>query len=164
MNSSTALLEEPPVMSNGSAGESPAALRIIQHLCALAVAGVFIYFGGSKILGQPNDFVTAVNNYHIMPRTYANLFALALPYWEVAAGLALILPATRRTGALLIAGMLVMFIVAVGIAMYNGYDIECGCSRGGGGKAGWMTIGRNCLLLAATGLAAWRTRAARAEA
>ncbi|MCZ6699010.1 MAG: hypothetical protein O7D94_08790 [Planctomycetota bacterium] len=124
----------------------------IPHLCAVAVAGAFLVAAAFKIW-DPFQFKTDINNYHILPRTYANLFAIVLPGWEVAAALALILPATRRAGALLITGMLVMFIVAVSLAMYNGYDIDCGCFGKGSSAAGWRTIAQDVLLLFATAIA-----------
>lgn len=129
-----------------------AAMSWIPHVCAVAVAIVFLVAAALKIW-DPFQFKTDINNYHIIPRTYANLFAIVLPWWEVAAALALILPATRRAGALLVSGMLVMFIVAVSHAMYNGYDIECGCFGKGSSVAGWQTIGQDVLMLAATGIA-----------
>jgi uncharacterized membrane protein YphA (DoxX/SURF4 family) len=130
--------------------------RVISHLCALAVAGFFLYFASSKILGLgPLQFTVDINNFKILPREAVNLAAILMPWWEVAAALALIIPRTRRSGAILIAGMLVMFIVAVAIAMAKGLDISCGCAGKGSGKAGWTTIGRNVLLLAGTGLSVW---------
>lgn len=124
----------------------------IPHLCALAVAIVFVVAAGLK-MWDPFQFKTAVNNYHILPRTYANLIAILLPGWELAAAVALIVPATRRAGAGIIGAMLVIFIAAIGIAMFNGYDIECGCFGKGSGAIGWLTIAQDVILLAATGIA-----------
>ncbi len=124
----------------------------IAHLCALAVAGVFVYAASSKI-AQPRQFVIDINNYHVLPTQYTNIFAILLPWWEVAAALALIVPRTRRAGALLTGAMLVMFIAAVAVAMKNGYDISCGCFGKGSGAAGWQTIGLDVGLLVATAIA-----------
>ena len=47
--------------------------------------------------------------------------------------------------------MLLLFIAAISYsALYLGLTIECGCTGKGGGKAGWLTIGRNTLLIAGT--------------
>jgi hypothetical protein len=75
----------------------------------------------------------------------------------------------RREAALLTAGMLVMFIVAVGWAMAQGIDVEnCGCfsvsaEAGAGRTAGWKLIaGDTAMLVAALWLAWAKPRAARA--
>ena len=117
----------------------------IGHLCAIGVAGVFLYAAWSKIQ-QPRQFVVDINNYHIVPRPYTNLFAILLTWWEVGAAVALILPGARRAGTLLIGAMLIMFIGAVSIATYNGYDITCGCFGKHSGAAGWKTIGLDTFL------------------
>lgn len=128
----------------------------IAHLCALGLAAAFLYAAYHKIR-QPNQFVIDINSFEILPRPYTNLVAILLPWWEVGAAFALIIEPVpgrfRRAGAILIGGMLVMFIVVIGIAMAEGRDISCGCFGEGSGKVGWSKIGQNVLLLIATGIA-----------
>ena len=61
----------------------------LPHVCAVAVAVAFLVAASLKIW-DPFQFKTDINNYHILPRTYANLFAIVLPGWEAAAAVALI--------------------------------------------------------------------------
>lgn len=120
-------------------------------VCALGVAGVFLYAGFEKIV-EPRQFVIAISNYRIVPERGLNALALILPWLECLAAIALILPTTRRAGAILICGMLVMFITAVSYsALYKGLNIDCGCfGKGNPSAAGVKTIVFDSVLLLAT--------------
>ncbi len=128
-----------------------AAIRnFVAHACAVIVGGYFLYAAFGKIL-DPRQFVIDIKNYRIMPEPWLNLPALFMPWWEVAAAIALIIPRTRRAGAIIISGLLVLFIGMIGYsAIYKGLDISCGCTGKHSSKAGWLSIFRNLLLLAAT--------------
>ncbi|MCH9031916.1 MAG: DoxX family membrane protein [candidate division Zixibacteria bacterium] len=95
-------------------------------LLRLAVAGIFIYAAYSKIL-DPAAFAKSVNNYHIIPGPAVNIFALTLPWIELVAGLGILLGFWRRASSLLINLMLVVFTMAVLIAISKGINIDCGC-------------------------------------
>ncbi len=124
--------------------------NLVCDLCILAVAATFIYAAQSKII-EPRQFVFDVKNYRMMPEELLHLVALFLPWWEVGAATALIIPATRRAGAILIIGMLLMFIVAVSYAaLYKGYNISCGCFGKGSTSAGLKTIALDIGLILAT--------------
>lgn len=129
---------------------------IIAHGCALAVAGVFLYAAQSKII-QPGQFAIDVGNYHIVPEPLLNLVALFLPWWEAGAAVALIFPLTRRAGAIFIAAMCLMFILAVSYAaFYMEYDISCGCfGKDGSTDAGIKTVALDLALLLATAVAVY---------
>lgn len=121
----------------------------VSHLCALAVAGFFLYFAVGKIK-DPRQFAVDIGNYQLLSKYWSACFAIVLPWWEIGGALALLWPRIRGAGAILIGGMLIMFIGALALAMSKGLDITCGCSGHGSGKAGWSTVGRNVLLLAGT--------------
>ncbi|HKQ48874.1 MAG TPA: MauE/DoxX family redox-associated membrane protein [Phycisphaerae bacterium] len=124
--------------------------RLIAHFCALAVGGVFLFAAQSKIV-EPRQFIIDIKNYRMVPEAYLHLVALLMPWWEVGAALALIFPRTRRAGAILISGMLLLFIAAVSYAaLYKGYNISCGCFGKGSAAAGWKTIALDTGLLIAT--------------
>lgn len=121
----------------------------------IAVAGVFLYAAQSKII-EPRQFIVDIKNYRIVPEPCLNLMAILLPWWEVSAAVAFLVPRTRRAGALLLAGMLIMFICAVSYsALYKGYNISCGCFGKGSAQAGLKTIALDVGLLAAVGLGVW---------
>lgn len=140
-------------------------IAAIAHVCAIAVAAYFLYAAFDKIL-NPRQFAVDIKNYRILPEALVNLPALFMPWLEAFSAIALIAPKTRRAGAIVISGLLVMFIGMVGYsAIYMGYDISCGCTGKNSAPAGWLTIGRNCLLLLGTAsslyLPAWIGRSRR---
>jgi uncharacterized membrane protein YphA (DoxX/SURF4 family) len=144
-------------------GNGNPAKTIVAHLCAVGVAGYFIYAAYEKIV-DPRQFAVDIGNYKMAPERYWNLMALFMPWWEVGGAVALIIPKTRRAGAIMVAGLLVVFIIAVAYAgLYLGLNIKCGCTGGDSSQAGWLTIGRNVLLLAMTAAAVylptWKRRA-----
>ena len=123
---------------------------VVAHLCALGVALYFLYAAYPKIK-EPRQFRIDVMNYRVLPEQYSNLVALFLPWVEVLSAIALIIPRTRRAGAILISGLLLVFIAALYYAaIHLGLDFTCGCTGKDSDKAGWFTIARNVVLLAGT--------------
>ena len=68
---------------------------------SLAMAGIFIYAGIDKIR-DPLQFADSIAAFGILPAVFINLLALGLPPFEIACGLLLLGPRTRRIGALAI--------------------------------------------------------------
>ncbi|MFH1419798.1 MAG: MauE/DoxX family redox-associated membrane protein [Planctomycetota bacterium] len=134
-------------MNGGAARKIKVSLA---HVCALVVGGYFIYAAAGKIV-EPRQFAIDIRNYRILPDVLLHLPALFLPWWEVAAAVMLIVPKTRRAGTILICGLLLVFIAMIGYsAIHKGLDISCGCTGKNSSHAGWLTIGRNVLLLIAS--------------
>lgn len=125
--------------------------NMVGDLLAWTVACVFLSAAWGKIW-EPRQFAMDITNYKILPERLANLPAIFLPWWEVGAAIALVWPRTRLAGAILIGGMLLMFISAVSYAaLYKGLHIDCGCwGKAGATTAGWKTIGLDVSLLIAT--------------
>ncbi len=97
------------------------------ELAARWILGLtFIYASYHKILA-PADFAKIVYGYDLFPNAAINLIAIVLPYIELIAGLALILGLYPRSAALIINGMLVAFIVVLGINLIRGHEFDCGC-------------------------------------
>ena len=153
-SSQTSVAPAPTIHYAAVPPSAPAWKPWVSHACALGVAGFFLYFALGKIK-DPRQFAIDIGNYQLLSKYASACFAIVLPYWEIGGALALLWPRTRVAGAILIGGMLVMFIVAVALAMSKGLDISCGCGGHGSGKAGWQTIGRNALLLAGTFLSVY---------
>ena len=86
-----------------------------------------------------------------------NLLAIYLPWLEAVCAAALVFGRRFRRGELLgVGAMLLLFIGAMGINLYRGINLTCGCfSVSGGESMSWLNIARNIglLLLAAI---AWR--------
>ena len=97
-------------------------------LARIAVAAVFLGACLAKIR-DPELFALAVNRYRILPGEFVNLVALVLPWIELTAGLAVLAaPARlRAAGALILAGMLTVFTIAISLNLLRGIEASCGC-------------------------------------
>lgn len=125
---------------------------------SIALGALFIYASHDKILA-PRDFARIIYHYRLAGPSAAlgfvpaNLLATVLPWVELVCGVLLIVGLWRREAAALTALMLVMFVFAVGWALFHGIDIKnCGCfSVSSEGRAAGikLILGDLGLLLAA---------------
>lgn len=104
-------------------------------------------------LVAPGAFAVDIATYQIMPLVLINPMAIVLPWVELAAGSMLIIGFRTRAAALLVAGMMAMFLAAISIALSKGLDVSCGCFASQGTAAdpiSWRTVVRDAgwLLLA----------------
>lgn len=100
----------------------PLALR----LSAAGLGLVFLAAAWGKV-ADPPGFAQALHGYRLLPEVLLNPVALALPWLEVLAGLALVLGPARRSAALLALGMLAAFMAALGWNLALGNPVDCGC-------------------------------------
>jgi uncharacterized membrane protein YphA (DoxX/SURF4 family) len=119
----------------------------------LYLAAIFLFACWHKIL-EPAAFALDIATYQILPLGLVNPLAIVLPWVELAAGLMLLSGFRTRAAALLVAGMMVMFTVAISIAVAKGLDMSCGCFASQGSAEdpiSWRTILRDAswLFLAA---------------
>ena len=133
----------------------------------LAVAGLFLAACIAKIR-DPEAFALAVSRYRILPDEFVNLVAIILPWIELTAGLAVLAaPARlRAAGALIIAGMLTVFTIAISLNLLRGIEASCGCFSTRADAAvsdGWNLVRNGALiwLSLATFLEAFRAAAAK---
>lgn len=90
------------------------------------LAYVFIYACLHKI-AHPASFAVDVATYDILPIYLVNLAALSLPWVELTAGVMLVIGYKARAGALMVFGMMCLFIIALASALADGLDMSCGC-------------------------------------
>jgi uncharacterized membrane protein YphA (DoxX/SURF4 family) len=124
-------------------------MRYIVLVARLVLGFVFLYASIHKIL-DPASFAQAVRNYQMIPPEYSNLVALTLPWVELFTGLLLLAGAETQAAALVAAGMVAVFIVALFHAYSTGLDINCGCFSSAsdpGGRIGPLTLLRDVSLL-----------------
>ncbi len=119
----------------------------------LVLGAVFLYACFFKI-ADPEDFAINIATYQILPDGLVNVLALTLPWLELVAGVLLVAGALSREAGLAIAGMLVVFIVAILMAMDKGLQISCGCFASEQAQAdiGWPKVIEDAAMLAG---AAW---------
>ena len=120
----------------------------LAFLFRLVLGVVFVYASLDKI-GHPADFARIVYNYHFLPGSVINVFAIILPWVELLTGMALILGLFVESAALIIGTVLVVFIIALSSAVIRDLDISCGCfsTKPSSEKVVWDTIIRDLLLL-----------------
>jgi uncharacterized membrane protein YphA (DoxX/SURF4 family) len=99
---------------------------VLGLLARLYLGGLFVYASWHKIR-YPATFALDVATYQILPLALVNLTALVLPWVEALSGALLIVGWRARAGALLVAAMMVVFMVALGAALGRGLDLSCGC-------------------------------------
>jgi uncharacterized membrane protein YphA (DoxX/SURF4 family) len=125
---------------------------ILALAARLYLAAIFLFACWHKIL-EPAAFALDIATYQILPLGLVNPLAIVLPWVELAAGLMLLLGFRTRAAALLVAGMMAIFTVAIAIAVAKGLDMSCGYFASQGSAEdpiSWRTILRDLswLLLA----------------
>ncbi|MGO9060618.1 MAG: MauE/DoxX family redox-associated membrane protein [Candidatus Binataceae bacterium] len=113
----------------------------------LALATVFIYAGIDKIR-DPLQFADSIYAFGILPAAFVNLLAMGLPVFEIACGLVLLPPSTRRVGALALALTSVVFFLALLSALLRGLTLDCGCFGSGAPSRPrmWLELGLDAVL------------------
>jgi hypothetical protein len=92
----------------------------------LAVGIIFVYASLDKI-DQPSQFARIVYNYHLLPSELINLMAIIMPWVELFCGAFLILGIYKEGSVLILNVLVIIFMVAVGVNLIRGLDLECGC-------------------------------------
>ncbi|MEM9081256.1 MAG: MauE/DoxX family redox-associated membrane protein [Verrucomicrobiota bacterium] len=101
---------------------------LIPLLLRLALAVFFLWSGIEKLL-RLDQFTEDIFNYQILFPPLDTYLAYLLPWIEIIAALALILPKkiAARGGLITIAALMIIFIIALGHAWARGLNINCGC-------------------------------------
>ena len=103
------------------------------HLARLILAAVFIYAGAVKMQNVV-AFAGHIAAYQLLSYSMNYLVAATLPYVEFLAGIMLLLNARVRPALLVVAGMTLVFMVALLSVLLRGLAIDCGCFDPGGGQ------------------------------
>lgn len=122
----------------------------------LGLAAVLLWSGGAKV-SEPSQAVMAVQAYQILPASLGEFVGYALPLFELAIGVALLVGAATRISAIVAGALMSAFVVGVASAWARGLSIDCGCFGGGGvvpeGDANYLPVLLRDLSFAA--MAAW---------
>jgi uncharacterized membrane protein YphA (DoxX/SURF4 family) len=87
---------------------------------------IFIVASLDKII-HPELFARTVYNYQLLPEVAVNVVALWIPWLELVAGVCLVLGLWVRGSVLVLIGLLVVFLGALGFNIARGLDVACGC-------------------------------------
>jgi rhodanese-related sulfurtransferase len=118
----------------------------LSAICRLILGIIFVQFALSKIM-RPAVFALNVVEYDMMPAWGVNLWALALPWGELVAGLFLILGIRTRAAATIIGGMNIIFIIGLVKVIMQGLPITCGCVGEAGEPVTWWKVLKNTGML-----------------
>ena len=111
-----------------SADHRPALLGhpLVGAICRLVLGGIFVYTSFPKLL-RPDEFARLVYGYRILHPDLVNLAGVTLPWIELAAGVFLVAGILPQSSAVVVAGLLGVFIGAGFLALARGLEISCGC-------------------------------------
>lgn len=116
-------------------------------LLRLILGFVFIYAAVSKV-SDPLSFSKAIYNYKLMPDVFINFLALSISWIELVAGVLLLFGIFVKENSAILSSLLLVFIIAIGISIARGLNIDCGCfGTTAGTKVGVLKILENIGLL-----------------
>lgn len=119
-------------------------------LLALRVflGALFIYAGALK-LGNPQAFADSIATFQMLPYAAISLLVLALPPFEIAAGILVIVGWKLRSASFAVVVLCVVFGVALAQALLRGLMVDCGCFGSSEPSTFnmWMSLGRGLILL-----------------
>ena len=90
------------------------------------LALIFVLSGIEKI-NDLNGFAQSIENYKILPVALVNIAAITIPWIEVVAGTLLLFGIYIKENSLIILVLLIIFTIALIIALAKGLNINCGC-------------------------------------
>ncbi len=127
--------------------------HVVLALAARVYLGTIFLLACWHKLAEPGSFALDIATYQILPLALINPMAIILPWVELFAGTMVLVGFRTRAAALLIAGMMAMFLVAISLALAKGLEMSCGCFASQGAvedPISWRTIVRDSawLLLA----------------
>lgn len=95
-------------------------------LLRLGLAAVFIVAAVPKI-AAPDQFALSIFSYQMLPDWGVNALAVFLPWLELLIGVCLACGLWSRASAVIMAGLMIVFMVALASAAARGLSISCGC-------------------------------------
>ena len=113
-------------------------MDLVGLLARLVLGAVLVVAGGLKVT-TPAVSAMAVRAYQLLPYDVAGVVGVALPVFEIAVGLLLVLGLLTRPAAVVGGLLMLAFLVGIISAWARGLTIDCGCFGGGGPIAAAQT-------------------------
>lgn len=112
---------------------------------------LFIVSSMEKIV-DPTAFAGSIADYKLLPIWSTTFLATVLPWLELICGFSVLFGVLVRGGSLVLSTMLIVFTLAVIIALFRGLDISCGCftQDPSAAKIGWLKVLQNSTLIIST--------------
>ncbi|MBD3235417.1 MAG: DoxX family membrane protein [Candidatus Eisenbacteria bacterium] len=141
-----------------ASGLSPRALAILGWVLRVVLALVFVRAAVPKLI-DPFAFATDIYAYRVIPPMWAAIGAILMAAIEMVAAVALVTGLLWRGGAIVLGGMLLVFIAMIFQAIVRGIDIHCGCFGESSHTVSFWLIAQDCgLLLCALAPLIWDAR------
>jgi uncharacterized membrane protein YphA (DoxX/SURF4 family) len=105
----------------------PMSLMLIGELAASILLGLVFMASAIPKLRHPRGFVLVVVEYRVLPPHLSRLYARLVPPLEFLVALLVLTGTAVRSAAVVMALLLLSFIVAVGINVARGRDLDCHC-------------------------------------
>ncbi len=124
-------------------------MMILPAIIATLLLSYLFVVGGCQKLRDTANFQEVVSDYKIVPKAWSPWLARLLPFLEVCAGLALLIPIVRGSALVLLTGLLATYTAAIALNIVRGrIDIDCGCAGPGQEQtiSTWL-LGRNTVLI-----------------
>ncbi|MFO7724045.1 MAG: MauE/DoxX family redox-associated membrane protein [Oceanipulchritudo sp.] len=97
------------------------------ELLLRAILSLFFLYAGISKLVDPHAFALAIERYRLVDGLAAHLLAFWVPWIECLASLFLWSRRWRLAAVAVLAGLMLVFQVALTMAFVRGLDIDCGC-------------------------------------
>lgn len=108
----------------------------------MALGAWFATSGIEKIFISGLDrFTYDIANYKLVGQPWDAVAAYAVPWFEVVAGMCLVLGICKRGAMLTIAGLVGVFAFCIGWAWVHQFNIACGCHGDGAKIQYWNKVG-----------------------
>jgi putative oxidoreductase len=116
----------------------------------VVLGGLFAVSGLIKLIEPPENFMTAIHAYRLLPLWAERPLAETLPWVEMTGGVLLLLGVLTRASLLIVVLQLLVFTAALGSTLVRGISLDdCGCFGSLGLKeSNTVALLRNLVLLA----------------
>ncbi len=107
----------------------PGGLPLVEAVLLLLRLGMAAVFVGAALpkIAAPDLFALSVHNYQMLPAWGVNTIAILLPWLELVIGICLGLGIWSRASAVVMTGLMIVFMIALVSAAARGLSISCGC-------------------------------------
>ncbi|MCA8943015.1 MAG: redoxin domain-containing protein, partial [Planctomycetes bacterium] len=127
--------------------ETSTSMKTYSRICGwiLAAAGGLLTVNAILKFLDLAAFREAVENYRLLPHELVSTIAVLVLLGELAIGVGMIAPRTRRTSTFGCVAMLVFFSMVLASSVMNGLDVGCGCYTEAVAttRVGWPSVARN---------------------
>ncbi len=117
--------------------------QYLNLLFRIILGSIFLIAAISKI-ADLSGFAKEIANYKIVPDMAVNLMSIVIPWIELVCAMFIITGIRIKSSVAIIGSMILVFNIAIAIAMIKGLNINCGChTQVMAEQIGWQKIIEN---------------------